>query len=920
VINMDKSLEERLSKVHEGFSKSPDFLTSTEGGYLDDVAKFIDENLPELLESYINFFETIRWPEISSHAIVRDFNTVKSSDKKDEKEREIRKSIKFLNYLQKKVKQPLEKLYSNCPLFTDHFGSGIVESAVDINFRTTRHNKSKAMLKKSKARLEKSITTLEENLEVLTAIGKSVDEDKGHYYGINQLSGRLGMTVGYGSNSSSQYMLSIKENLPKIRELEKTARSKNISIMDDTLKPFFGGEFGCESKLVSAYFDVIKNALDTGFWTITRRISDNINDTFDDKGIQNKKEFASNLLKGFKRKIGFAYMQEAEIGKYLNNRLSKGIVHEKITDVLFKDESLKRLELMLSGLKHVAPYLDKISNRFDKDTNDNTVSLLKGNITHIMRYLGHNAEPFFKHLKPDFDKDVFLSVGEDCNDIWRMYFDKDMFLGKENCNNIWHTYNNGPFGLLFGPEAETDLKIENSEHVDEMIGLIGMLATYVSLDKESKKLNAEELKSASKTGISRAKEYVTEKTAAILSEKFGLSEDISKKILAFKNHRAMIEGIAAIQEKTGMTAANFYSLFGGEDIGIAGSKEERDKFHALEGLSTAYYNFNKTCPIIPMDISGEEASIEEANKMLYKQGLELLAEVQSGNVEFKIDAPEITSYVEKKKELTQRLKQLFSEGKKEEANGLIADKKKLEQELFDVKKSKIAKELEGYNIRAGVEPSIDELKECLSQLSQHNLEGKTQERAKFVSSNLIVTENSIDSNILKLSVWDKKFSDMPTYNEYHCCGFVGYGGRKGETYAYMANPAVQLLQIEVGSKKAMAITAATKDHSGKPVLLVDSVESGTHMFGRTDVVKAATTTIEEYARAAGFEKVLYSTSAGNNAPNEFLNNLRKLEYKRGSRKLNMMVEGPEVFLEAEVGNADGKVAGLRTIGYIKELK
>lgn len=508
--------------------------------------------------------------------------------------------------------------------------------------------------------------------------------------------------------------------------------------------------------------------------------------------------------------------------------------------------------------------------------------------TNIMTGLGVYTGPVLREFALDFDKDNILRLAEN--------------FGRNNLRQ-------GATARL----KESNFKIEGKEQVQNLLSLVDLIYVADILKVWEDEKNIEGWKQVNQTDLSKAYDYVSKVSIESASAKFGFSEESAEKIVKHKNAKEILSGIALVADKTGMTPVEFYGIFGGEELGFKGSKEKRNAFHVIDGLTSAYYDFNKSAMIVPNTKVDVDASIEEVNKKLYQDGLILLKEIQSGNIEFIVGDgdEEVESYIERKKEYTQEIKKLFKENRADEAKSIIEEKKNVEKELTELMKSRIVEQMADFGIKPEAQPSIDNLKEYLSQVSQHNLVGKPQERAKNIARSLVVTENSIDSDVLKLSVWDKTMENMPTYQEYRCCGFVGYSTKDGETFAYMANPSVQLLQLEVGSKKGMAITAATKDKDGKPILLVDSVESGTHIFSRADVAKAAAEAIEDYARAAGFSKVIYSTDAGNNAPHEFLRNLGEMGYKSGKRKLKMMTAGPEVFLEAELDSASGYITELR---------
>jgi hypothetical protein len=244
--------------------------------------------------------------------------------------------------------------------------------------------------------------------------------------------------------------------------------------------------------------------------------------------------------------------------------------------------------------------------------------------------------------------------------------------------------------------------------------------------------------------------------------------------------------------------------------------------------------------------------------------------------------------------------------KGEDATEFIEKKKKSERALNGIKTKKVWEFVErwGEDIT-----DISDLKECLSQLSQHYLGGKHKQIAEYISSQLVVKENDVSSNVLHAKIWNKDVSDLPAYDDFKCCGFAG--GERGAIFGYMASNAVELLRFDIGDKSAMAIMAETKDEKGKKVLLVDSVESASHMLSREDVAAAVANAIEDYAREKGFAEVVYSNTAGNNAPREFVAALNG--YERVSDIQLRLTDDLHVYLEADIYRRKG------VSGKMKEL-
>jgi hypothetical protein len=163
--------------------------------------------------------------------------------------------------------------------------------------------------------------------------------------------------------------------------------------------------------------------------------------------------------------------------------------------------------------------------------------------------------------------------------------------------------------------------------------------------------------------------------------------------------------------------------------------------------------------------------------------------------------------------------------------------------------------------------------------------------AMKISDSIKVEESEISSNVMELKVWSKDIKNLPTSDEYRCCLFLG--GVDCEIFDHMRDPAVQLLEIGVGDKKGVAMMFATK-YKGHNVLVVDSVESKSHMFGRKDVSEALIKGLKEYAKASGFSELLISTTPRNTAPKEFLSHA-----KTKGEHLNLNLKLPDVYVEAE---------------------
>jgi hypothetical protein len=319
---------------------------------------------------------------------------------------------------------------------------------------------------------------------------------------------------------------------------------------------------------------------------------------------------------------------------------------------------------------------------------------------------------------------------------------------------------------------------------------------------------------------------------------------------------------------------------------------DRSKYLLNSGFERGY--------AIAFEVFDINKDVEEANKRLYREGLKLLDRIKRGEG-FEYKSSEIKELVNKKVELRNKIREEILSGKdekSEEVKKLIEERKKIEKEIKGIQYRERTEILEGLGLLKD-KPSIDELKEGLSQLSQHYLKGKIKEMANKISSSIRIFEGNLNTNYVKVKVWNKDISNMPTYEEYRCCAFPGYSDDDYERriIKYMLDPNTQLLAIEAGDKKGMAITCIVYNKEGR-YLLVDSVESGTHIFNNSEIVKAVDKAIKEYAKEAGLNGVIYNLKVGNSAPKEFLDNLAKLGYRK--KIMEVKKDGINVYLEADL--------------------
>ncbi|MDD5182085.1 MAG: hypothetical protein PHC66_02850 [Candidatus Nanoarchaeia archaeon] len=292
---------------------------------------------------------------------------------------------------------------------------------------------------------------------------------------------------------------------------------------------------------------------------------------------------------------------------------------------------------------------------------------------------------------------------------------------------------------------------------------------------------------------------------------------------------------------------------------------------------------------LKLKTAASDQSIGKTNETLYKQGLELIEHIHSNGVGLEMnDDRDVMWYVQAIKNEGARIGKLKQEGKS--IKDAIKKRKKMNSALNALKIMKA----NGLILECGTD--IDGVKECLSQLSQHYLGGKHKQMAENISKQLVVKENDLSSNVLHAELWNKDISNIPTYAEFKCCGFLGYGN--GSIFGYMASNAIELMRFDIGDKSAMAIMAETVDSKGKKVLVVDSVESSSHMLGREEVANAIAKAIESYARKEGFAEVIYSYAAGNNGPQEFIWALTG--HESGSKEGLRLADPLKVYLEAHL--------------------
>jgi|GEM_PF-5598086 len=284
-------------------------------------------------------------------------------------------------------------------------------------------------------------------------------------------------------------------------------------------------------------------------------------------------------------------------------------------------------------------------------------------------------------------------------------------------------------------------------------------------------------------------------------------------------------------------------------------------------ISASPYKFRKSYTLVGRGTVVETPEAE--NKALYNEGMKIIEGIRNGSIKLDPDVDFLHSGVdaETAKAMKERLRE--SRGKDIEAMLFVDTYHKRKEELKNEDVREIRKSLQGTY-------TTERLQEELAQLSQHFLGGKPAKEAESIAKRLVPAAGSeFKTNKIELSVLPRSMDEIPTYQEYMCCAFPGYD-ENGKLLEYKINPAIELLKLKAGERTAMAITARTTTEDGKKVLLVDSFESGNHIFGDSDdpnkgVVSTAMKLIMEYAKAEGFDAVLVSKKVHNTSPQAFYN-------------------------------------------------
>jgi hypothetical protein len=285
--------------------------------------------------------------------------------------------------------------------------------------------------------------------------------------------------------------------------------------------------------------------------------------------------------------------------------------------------------------------------------------------------------------------------------------------------------------------------------------------------------------------------------------------------------------------------------------------------------------FERTYYITPDD----EIRTEEEHTDWRSEGLELLREIRDGARKFDgepLYRREIDRLLEEKQEIGQRIGKVARGEMEGDKETLIDQRRKIDEQIEELKDEAREEYFErlSYSLDDGDVPGYRVVR-TLEQIADRHLPDNSgvyqdaKEIAKAIDDdNGAATEVSIE-------IWDKDLEDLPNDDAYSCCAFEGSDTAWSHgLLTYMADPATQLLEIGADDEKAMAVTYRGTDlGSLEDCLMVDSIESRTHMFSKDTVSEAVKVGIEEYAEDVGAAKVFYNKMTWNTAPQEFLSSI-----------------------------------------------
>ncbi|MFB6212477.1 MAG: hypothetical protein ABEI53_01510 [Candidatus Magasanikbacteria bacterium] len=136
-------------------------------------------------------------------------------------------------------------------------------------------------------------------------------------------------------------------------------------------------------------------------------------------------------------------------------------------------------------------------------------------------------------------------------------------------------------------------------------------------------------------------------------------------------------------------------------------------------------------------------------------------------------------------------------------------------------------------------------------------------------------------------------------------GIINYS-----VFEYMENDSVDILEFETGGKYGIAITAYGENDRGEDVMVVDSVETPSHVIDREDVSNTLAKAIEDYAKNQGCEEVIYNSTVGNSAPKEFYDNISGERYEETSDMEVEIEDEKEIRIESSTDSLKGKKAAI----------
>ena len=257
-------------------------------------------------------------------------------------------------------------------------------------------------------------------------------------------------------------------------------------------------------------------------------------------------------------------------------------------------------------------------------------------------------------------------------------------------------------------------------------------------------------------------------------------------------------------------------------------------------------------------------------------------------------------------------------GKRAEAAKIVYSKYK--DTIEDIRKGDVSAEHANY--------LVDQLK--AEHMEAHDKAAQALKEAKKAVPFAGMLEGEIVPEVWKrdpsvdLSYTNANFGAGKDFSEFFCCAFLG-GINDSAAADYFKNGAISMVDfkgVEDGDVKRLvrAITAACVERekdgklSGQTVMLVDSVE-GSDRVDPAIVYDA----LLDYAKASGFDAVIFNDKAANNTPQKFNDFLGKRKIKAGKRRLEALysADGGERYLESFGG---WKFPANEVEGYVIDLR